>query len=103
MLVKLYNKTISDETTGQPRLIAGLTCENRAIRFDYNDIDGMQVFGHGGKLSVYQQGIASALKSVYNNNIVLFGAVNHAFDQQIARSAYAKLWDVFMTDEVRIQ
>lgn len=96
MIVKLYNKTVKDKTTGQPRLIAGLTCENRSIRFDYNGIDGLRVLGHKGELTERQQYIALTLKSIYNNNMAKFDMVNGAFDQQIARSAYAKLWDVFM-------
>ena len=74
----------------KPSGIAGLACESPKALYDYNEIDGARMFGEGNP------SILDVLKLVYENNKRQFYLANTNIDPQISRSAYARLWDLFM-------
>jgi len=102
MKIKLNSRYIKDKATGIDKFVAGLHCETRTRIWDYNEIEGMQMFGKTPDVTDFDKAVADAIKGIYARNAKLFAKLNHAFDDQIARETFAKLYEVFR-DGVEIE
>lgn len=95
MKIKLNSRYIKDSATGLDRFVAGLHCETRTRIWDYNEIEGMQMFGKTPEISDFDRQVADTIMAIYARNAKLFAKLNHAFDDQIARETFAKLYEIF--------
>jgi len=88
----MYDISYKDAAFPMPIHTAGLSCESRACRYEYNSHIGFKVSGKTSK--AYAEAVKVILQRLYANNAQLFQQVVSP-DKQISSAAFWELKKLF--------